>query len=238
MLVLTKKDIAFYIIICLAVVVIIVTPISLNSEVITVTAPLENITIVVDAGHGEPDGGAISEEGIRESDLNLQIARKLKMKLEDYGYNIIMTRDDENNIADKSENTSNSFKTSDLNNRVKIANESNAIMLVSIHMNKFSDERVYGAQTFYSKASEKGKLLARLILAEIKNETMIENKREALKIEGIKIIDKSKIPAVIVECGFISNKEECRLLQDEDYQDKIAEGILNGINKYIEINKQ
>ena len=167
----------------------------------------------------------------------MQIAQKLKTKLEEIGVEVIMTREDANNIAPASEqqNKIRQIKTSDLNNRVKIANESGGIILVSIHMNKFEDSKYRGWQTFYSKNSEEGKKLAESIQASIGEVIDIENKRTALKIEGIKIIDKSVIPAVIVECGFLSNSEECSLLQDENYQEKMAEGIKIGIQKYLDL---
>lgn len=243
MFVITKKDIIFYSIMFFTTLLAIFTPMIFinnstnNKQLNTVTSNniKENLKVVVDAGHGEPDGGAVSADGIKESYLNLQIAQKLKIKLEEQNIKVIMTREDENNIAPASEqqNKIRQIKTSDLNNRVKIANDSGAQILVSIHMNKFEDSKYRGWQTFYSKDSEQGKKLAESIQASIGEIVQIENKRTALKIEGIKIIDKSKIPAVIVECGFLSNTEECKKLQDESYQEKIAEGIKNGIEKYF-----
>ena len=238
MFVITKKDIIFYSSMALIIFLTIFTPMaSINQRINSVTSTnlQEKIKIVIDAGHGEPDGGAVSAEGIKESDLNLQIAQKLKTKLEELNIDVIMTREDSNNIASASEqqNKIRQIKASDLNNRVKIANESGATILVSIHMNKFEDGKYRGWQTFYSKNSEEGKKLAEKIQTSIGESVQIENKRTALKIEGIKIIDKSKIPAVIVECGFLSNLEECKLLQDETYQEKMAEGIKNGIKNYL-----
>ena len=237
MFVITKKDIAFYSIMSLTILLAIFAPITfINHEINTVTSQdlQEKIKIVVDAGHGEPDGGAVSANGIKESDLNLQIAQKLKTKLEQSNIEVVMTRESANNIAPASEqqNKIRQIKSSDLNNRVKIANESGAIILVSIHMNKFEDSKYRGWQTFYSKDSEEGKKLAESIQNSIGEVVQIENKRTALKIEGIKIIDKSKIPAVIVECGFLSNPEECKLLQDETYQEKMAEGTCSGGRSY------
>lgn len=238
MIILTKKDMLFYSIMFVILVLAIFTPITAkkySEDFINTTAELEQVTIVVDAGHGEPDGGAVSENGIKESDLNLQIAEKLKVKLENENFKVVMTRENENNVADLAVQNSSirEIKTADLNNRVKIANESNATLLVSIHMNKFQDSKYRGWQTFYSQSSEKGKKLAESIQESIKGNVQIENNRTALKIDGIKIIDKSVIPAVIIECGFLSNYEECELLQDDGYQDKLAEGIKIGIEKYL-----
>lgn len=241
MFVITKKDFVFYSIMFVIILVVFLIPINVVSKdgrrlnVVTSISLQDSIKVVVDAGHGEPDGGAVSADGIKESDLNLQIAQKLKTKLEESNIEVIMTREDENNIAAESEQqkTIRQIKTSDLNNRVKIANESDAMFLISIHMNKFENSKYSGWQTFYSQSSEEGKKLAESIQESIGEVVQRNNNRTALKIDGIKIIDKSKIPAVIVECGFLSNQEECALLQDESYQEKLAEGIKIGIQNYL-----
>ena len=205
-----------------------------SKEIIQTSGELKKYKIVVDAGHGYPDGGAVSENGVEESSLNLAIAMKLKYVLEEDGYEIIMTRSSEENIADSDKQSSiRQIKTSDLNNRVKIANESNADFMISIHMNKYSESKYWGWQTFYSKNSESGKKLATLIQNGISNCIKErDNKRTPLSIEGIKIVDKTNMPVVIVECGFLSNSEDLKLLQTEEYQDKIVEGIMEGISNY------
>ena len=246
MFVITKKDIMFYSIVFIVLFMAIFTPINYRSTQIKngkINSVASNniqtkIKVIIDAGHGEPDGGAVSKDGVKESDLNLQIAQKLKAKIEELNIEVIMTRENSGCISNLEETskTIREIKTSDLNNRVKIANESGASILVSIHMNKFEDSRYRGWQTFYSKSSEEGKKLAENIQEAIGEVIQYDNKRKALKIEGIKIIDKSKIPAVIVECGFLSNPNECNLLQDEKYQEKMAEGIKIGIQKYLDIS--
>ena len=196
MLVITKKDILFYSIMLVAFIFVICMPIGVSikssqKQNVTSVKLQESIKVVVDAGHGEPDGGAVSPDGIKESDLNLQIAQKLKTKLEESNIEVIMTREDENNIAAESEqqNTIRQIKTSDLNNRVKIANESDAMFLIAIHMNKFENSKYSGWQTFYSQSSEEGKKLAESIQESIGEVVQRNNKRTALKIDGIKIID-------------------------------------------------
>ena len=240
MWVITKKDICFYSIMVISLIMAVLCPIvSKKDYLVDVDSDsLQKKIIVIDAGHGEPDGGAVSKDGVKESVINLQIAQKLSDKLKENNFEIIMTREDEKNIASDSEQDKSikQIKTSDLNNRVKIANTSEASILVSIHMNKFEDPKYRGWQTFYSKDSVEGKRVAENIQTAIGECIDYENKRVALKIEGIKIIDKSTIPSVIVECGFLSNEEECALLQDEHYQDKLAEGIKNGIIKYFDSN--
>ena len=191
--------------------------------------------IIVDAGHGLPDGGAVTNSGIRESDINLQVAKDLEKELDCLGYSVIMTRKDENNIADSDkQDTIRKMKVSDLTNRVKIINESNADMCISIHMNKFASEKYYGWQTFYNKNSEYNKILAEKIQKGISNNIKRENNREAISIKNIKLTDESKIPTAIVECGFLSNEEDLRLLQTEEYRKNLVEGIIEGIENYYE----
>lgn len=129
---------------------------------------LLNGVIVVDAGHGEPDGGAVSKDGVKEATLNLQIALKLRDALEEEGFEVIMTREDENNIAplDK-QNTVREMKVADIDKRIEIVNQSEADVLISIHMNQFSASQYHGWQTFYQKNSEESKRLAECIQSEI-----------------------------------------------------------------------
>ncbi len=242
MLVFTKKDIKFAGLMALIVILSITMPITLNSvknennELKETMAELSNnqITIIVDAGHGEPDGGAVSNDGIKESVLNLQIAKKLEELLNKNDFNVIMTRETDNNIGDSDkQNAIRKMKVSDINNRLDIINNSGANFVISIHMNKYTNPKYKGWQTFYSNTSEVGKKLAVLIQTGIGEIVNIPNNRTALKIEGIKLVDKSVIPVVIVECGFLSNEEEKNLLITDDYQNKIAEGIVCGISKFL-----
>ena len=206
-----------------------------NANLIKTSGDFSSFKIIVDAGHGLPDGGAVSESGVEEANLNLEIALKLEEELLNNGYDVVMTRRNQESIADDDKKTSiKQTKTSDLNNRVKIANESNADFMISIHMNKYSDSKYWGWQTFYSKNSESGKKLATLIQNSISKNIDRENKRTPLSIEGIKIVDKTNIPVVIVECGFLSNSEDLILLQTEEYQENLVNGIFEGINKFYE----
>lgn len=202
--------------------------------VATMGQKLGTYVIVVDAGHGEPDGGAVSYDGVKESTLNLQIALKLEEALLEEGFDVIMTREDENSIApEEKRSTVREMKVADIDKRIEIANHSEADFLISIHMNQFSASQYWGWQTFYQKKSEESKLLAESIQKEMTKRIGKENNRTALKIENIKLMDQSQIPSVIVECGFLSNEEEKKLLQNSEYQDKIVEGIVNGILAHI-----
>ncbi len=199
-----------------------------SPQKVEVLANVKSNIIVVDAGHGAPDGGA-SANGITESDLNLVIAKKLESALIDNGFDVIMTREDADNIADADDQRSiTEMKRSDLNNRVEIINESGADLCISIHLNKYDSPKYWGWQTFFNENSEEGKRLADNIQKSIGEFVNRENSRQALKISGIKIVDKTNIPVVIVECGFISNKEEAILLQNDEYQDKLVSRNLQG----------
>ena len=220
--------IAFFILIILLVVV----SFNTTNKIETMSKPYTNC-IVVDAGHGLPDGGATAND-IVESDLNLEIAIKLEDRLNSLGYDVIMTREDENNIADEDKQKSISeMKRSDLTNRVKIINDSEADFCVSIHLNKYSSEKYWGWQTFYNSASEEGKRLAVNIQKGIGNFIDKNNNRQALTISNIKIVDKTNIPVVIVECGFISNLEEATLLKDSEYQEKLVSRNLRGNSRIL-----
>lgn len=234
MIVVRKNDLLFVSLFAVLFFILLTVFIKQGTNLSEAMANSNQITIVVDAGHGEPDGGAVASDGTKESYLNLQIAEKVEELLIENGFLVVMTRNDEHNIADADKQSKiKETKVSDLNNRVEIANSSNADFLISIHMNKFSDSKYNGWQTFYSKTSPTGKILAENIQTEIKTSTNRENKRTPLTISGIKIVDKSTIPTVIVECGFLSNHEETELLKSDDYQYQIAEGIVNGIKKTV-----
>ncbi len=188
-------------------------------------------------GHGEPDGGAVSPSGISEAGLNLSIARMLATELEKLGYHIILTRQDENNIADADKQTPiRAMKVSDINNRIKMTNESSGDMLISIHMNNFENPKFYGWQTFYKTNSEDSEWIAQNIQTGISNHIDRENDRQILPIKNIKLIDKSEIPAVIVECGFLSNTEDLKLLLTDEYKMQLVEGIVEGIENCYQNN--
>ena len=197
------------------------------------SAPVSEKIIVLDAGHGIPDEGAESKNGTTEASTNLKITMKLKKLLEENGCKVILTRSDENAIYDNSAKTLKEKKVSDIKNRVKIANQSSADIFISIHLNKIKEEQYYGWQCFYKNGNEKSEKLAKSIQASLNHAIDRENKREALKIDNVYIVKHVNIPTTIVECGFLSNPEEEKLLLTDDYQNKLAWGIYNGINEYF-----
>ena len=165
--------------------------------------------------------------------MNLKITQKVQTLLEQSGCNVILTRSDENGIYDLNSNTLREKKVSDIKNRVKIGNGSSADAFISIHLNKIPQSQYYGWQTFFKQNNEKSEQLARSIQEELNSSIQKENKREALKITGKYIIDHVEIPITIVECGFLSNPEEAEQLEMDEYQDKLAWGIYNGIMDYF-----
>lgn len=195
--------------------------------------PVSGKVIILDAGHGTPDEGAQSSNGTTEAQTNLSVTLKVQSLLEQSGATVILTRSDENAIYDLDSKTLKEKKISDIHNRVKIGNESHADIFVSIHLNKIPQEQYYGWQCFYKAGSEEGKKLAVSLQQNLGEAIQRENKREAKTINDIYIVKHVEIPLAIVECGFLSNTEEEKLLLTEEYQDKLAWGIYNGIMDYF-----
>lgn len=204
-----------------------------KESVPTVSLPVSGKTIVIDAGHGKPDEGAESSRGTTEAETNLKIALKLQNLLEQSGSSVILTRSDENAIYDIDSKTLRQKKVSDIHNRVKIGNESSADIFVSIHLNKIPQQQYDGWQTFYNAQSADGQKLAVSIQNNLNDAIQKENNRVAKSIENIYIVKHVEIPIAIVECGFLSNPEEEKLLLEDEYQNRLAWGIYNGIIDYF-----
>lgn len=199
----------------------------------TSSLPISNHVIILDAGHGYPDGGATGDDGTLESDLNLEIVLKLQEYLESSGTTVLLTRSDENGIYDTDSSSIRNKKVSDMNNRVKIANESNAEVFVSIHMNKLPQKQYSGWQTFYKNTDEISKDIANEIQNSLNSYMGKENNRQIKSISGIYLTKNVEIPLVLVECGFLSNEEEKNLLKNKTYQEKIAWSIYIGLMNYF-----
>lgn len=206
----------------------------LNKEITTETValPVTNRVIVIDAGHGTPDEGAESNNGVTEAEINLRIALKLQNLLEQSGAKVILTRSNETAIYDIDKRTLREKKVSDIHNRVKIGNESSADIFVSIHLNKIPQNQYWGWQCFYNQ-NEKSKILAENLQNNLNEAIQKENKRIAMKLDTVYIMKNVEIPISIVECGFLSNEEEEKRLQEDDYQNRLAWGIYNGIMDYF-----
>ena len=196
---------------------------------LTSSVPVANHIIIIDAGHGYPDGGAVAADGTIESELNLKVAQKLQNLLEASNCTVILTRSDENGIYEASADSIREKKVSDMKNRAKIANNSNAEIFVSIHMNKLPQTQYSGWQSFYKNTDEQSKTLADCIQKNLNYFIDKNNHREIKSISNIYLTKNVEIPLAIVECGFLSNTQETTLLKIEDYQELLAWSIYTGI---------
>ncbi len=199
----------------------------------TMTLPVSNKVIVLDAGHGTPDEGATSSNGTSEAQINLSIVMKLQKLLENSGSTVLLTRYDENAIYELDAKTISQKKVSDIKNRVKIGNESSADIFVSVHLNKIPQKQYSGWQTFYKKNDDNSKKLATSIQNNLNTSINTENNRVPLELNNIYIMKHVDIPIALVECGFLSNDNEEALLITDEYQSKLAWGIYNGIMDYF-----
>lgn len=206
-----------------------------NKSVKTNAVPASNKIIILDSGHGLPDNGATGFYMTSEQEINLKITLKIQKLLEQSGSVVLLTRSDENGIYDISSDTIREKKISDIKNRVNIINTSKADILISIHLNKYAASSAYsGWQTFYKENNDESKKLATAIQSNLNKNIDDNNDRIPMKIKDVYLIEKSNIPSVIVECGFLSNKEECENLKKDDYQENLAWGIFLGIQDYFE----
>lgn len=195
-------------------------------------------TIILDAGHGGEDPGAVSDyTGAKEKELNLKIAEKLQKDLEKEGFRIIMTRQEDTLKYEPSTANIVKKRRQDLETRKKIIDESGADIAVSIHMNKFPQTQYHGAQVFFPSELPESKQLADAIQLKIREFADTENKREALiKKEPLILLKNPKVITAIVECGFLSNAAEEQRLLTEDYQNKLSHAIKEGIVHYFKEN--
>lgn len=190
-------------------------------------------TLVIDAGHGGFDGGAVGSSGTSEQDINLSIAQRVQALAEFFGVHTAMTRTDENALGYDPSRSVRENKIADIKAREQFVQETSNPVFLSIHLNKFSDARYHGAQVFYSPSHPDSRTLA-----ERMQETLAEgcdpaNTRQAKQAEStIYLMKKLECPAVIVECGFLSNPEEEQRLSDTEYHKKLAASIVTGYLRY------
>lgn len=192
-------------------------------------------TVIVDAGHGGEDPGKVGNVlGLKEKDISLKIAFKLKELLEQANYKVIMTRQEDILEYPPETRGVTAKRREDLTRRKKIMDESGADIVVSIHLNSFQESKYHGAQTFYPPNSPNSQKLAMCLQKALREHVDPNNKREPqLKKEPIIILRDLKTTTTIVECGFLSNAEEEAKLGNEEYQTKLAEAIKAGIDNYF-----
>ena len=193
--------------------------------------------IIIDAGHGGEDSGAIGVNGQKEKDLNLAIALMIGEELSSKGYTVVYTRTEDKMLYLPEENIKGMRKISDLKNRCKVTEAYEDCILISIHMNSYGASKYSGLQVYYSKENEESRALASKIQTSVKAELQPENKRQIKSGESIYILEHSSCTSVLIECGFLSNEAECEKLSQKEYQKELSFSIICGIIKYIEENE-
>ena len=201
----------------MALIIVSIIEIKTASEDVIKLMPITSKTIIVDAGHGGIDPGAMTDnQSIKEKDVNLKIAKKVKELIEASGAAVILTRNDDTSLyTEEAGKTIRQKYNENLRNRKKIIDESSADMFVSIHLNKFQQSKYYGSQPFYPSGTEDDtKLATTYIQSELKRVVDKTNNREIKPRNDIYLIKDNQIPSTLIECGFLSNDKEAKLLND------------------------
>lgn len=197
----------------------------------TDTVPSRNYTVVIDPGHGGTDPGSIGyKTKVKESELNLKLSLMLKEKLEGAGINVVMTRSTDKAML---EGSGRKWKKDDMALRKELIKNTRPNMVISLHQNSFTNHSFRGAQVFYDKTSDISKQIADFIQEQFKEN--LDKSIKATSPGDYFMLKCSAAPSVIVECGFLSNEEDEKLLQDETYQSKIIDCIYKGIVKFLQI---
>ena len=190
--------------------------------------------VILDAGHGGRDGGAVAQDGTEEQYINLDVALKLNEELKNRGYQTLLTRADNDSIHDADAQSTRAQKVSDIHNRLKIIEAHPDCIFVSIHQNFFTESKYSGAQVFFSPNNSDSSRLAQCIQSSVVSAIQPDNTRQ-IKESGssIYLLYHSTVPSVLVECGFLSNPEETAKLNDENYRAQMARAVCDGIVNYI-----
>lgn len=186
--------------------------------------------VVIDAGHGGIDPGKVGINDALEKDINLSIVKKLKALLEQEDVKVVLTRGEDDGLYDSG---SRNKKVQDMQRRCSLIDETSPMLTVSIHQNSYHEESIKGAQVFYHSQSQDGKRLAELIQEQMRETLDKDNKRQAKANRSYYLLKKTGTPIVIVESGFLSNREEAALLVQDSYQEKVAWAIHLAILQYI-----
>ncbi len=227
-----KKLIPFMVVAIISIFLIVISEIDNGSK--PASSDISDVTVIIDAGHGGVDGGAVASDGTEEKHLNLDIALKMNDYLTSRGYKTVLTRDDDYSIHNDDADTIRKKKVSDLNNRLKIINGTENAIFVSVHQNYFKESKYYGTQVFYSPNNALSSVLAESIQQSVVKSLQPDNTRK-IKLSGkdIYLLYNAQIPSVLVECGFLSNVAETEKLKDDKYRQQLAESICKGIINYL-----
>lgn len=198
----------------------------------TVPLPLAGKTIVIDPGHGGPDGGAVGKDNTTEKEIALEVSKKIRDYLQQGGALVYLTREEDKDLAGPNVKGLSKRKSEDIRNRLKFIHEKEPDLFITVHLNALPSDRWSGAQTFYYPSFPENKHLAKMIQAEIIRN--LENtKRVPLPIDNVYLLKYAEVPGALVEIGFLSNDKERELLKDEKYQDQMAASIYQGIIRYV-----
>ena len=229
----SARYISFFVAIIFAFVLVAVN-LNAGRDFAAVSAEINNAMVIIDAGHGGEDGGAVNEQGVSEKDINLDIARKLEKTLNLFGIMTAMTRTDDSALGQRDLATTRMRKVSDMRARVEKVINTTGADLISIHQNSFpQDKSCFGAQVFYSSGNVHSKKLAELVQRCLKETLDVKNDRTEKEAgKNIFLLNSVNCPAVLVECGFLTNEAESKLLLNEGYKIKIAASIVAGYLKF------
>lgn len=202
----------------------------------TETSPYENMpTVIIDAGHGGEDGGAVGVDGIFEKDINLAIALELEEMLRATGIKTRLTRDTDTLLYDRNSDYQGHKKAQDAAARLAIAEEYENAVFISIHMNSFPQAKYKGLQVYYSPNSPSSALLAKKIQDTVITNLQPDNTRQIKQSDkNIYLLDKIRHPAILIECGFLSNPEECALLGTDEYRHRLCAVLHSAIVNYFD----
>ncbi len=207
---------------------------SINPILKTFEENKKDLCVVIDAGHGLPDGGAVGVGGTIEQKINLSVAKKVEEVLSVRGIRVIMTRNDENCLSEEADGKSlREMKKEDMNERLKIIKKSDADLFVSIHMNHFEQEKVNGLRLFYDKKHPETEELAKSMQQKMSEITGAKTYAVKTVDQSLFLMKNSPVPVILAECGFMSNPEEERKLNDEDYQSRLAWAIAQSVEEYL-----
>lgn len=212
-------------------------PTPVEAESPAAVLPLTGWRIVVDAGHGGYDGGARARDsGLWEKEINLAVAKQVEKALTQRGAAVFMTRTGDEDLCSDSRPSHKTMKREDMENRVALAVEAKADMVLSIHMNEYRDRTQSGPQVFYRQGCDSGRLLAGAMQEALI--ARLQPKKERAALAGDYFILQLDVPSVLIECGFISNAAEEKLLLSKDYQQRLGEAIAKGVESYAALAQQ
>lgn len=207
---------------------------TISRSVVKEDVEIKNVDVILDAGHGGSDPGKVGVYDILEKEINLAIVLKIKVLLEEEGIGVLLTREEDQRLDENGKEFS---KTADMKDRVNIMNEVKPKVVVSVHQNSYTSPEIKGAQVFYFTHSEVSRKMAEVMQEELRK-VDTSNTRQVKENDTYYLLKKTETPAMIVECGFLSNPEEAQKLATEEYQDKMAAAITEGIKSCLVIAEE